>query len=75
MLKSKKVVKKTAPKKVKEIVLSDKDFVLSEYKTASIAELKGGFVVLGEKNNFETQIGAGIAKTKEDAWKKAARVV
>ena len=70
--------KKSEPQKIAP-VLSDKDRVKKIYETALVVEASGGFVVLGEKpknkNDFSGQIGAGISKNEDDAWKRAAHAV
>ena len=70
--------KKSEPQKIAP-VLSDKDRVKKIHKTALVVEARGGFVVLGEKpkgkNDFSGQVGAGISKNEDDAWKRAAHAV
>lgn len=65
---------KTATKAALQEVLSDKEIVLKKFKNAVCEPVKTGFCVLDNAKDG-SPIHSGLAKTKENAWKLAARAV
>lgn len=68
-------IRKTAAKSAAPAkVLSDKEIVKNKFKSSVCEPVKTGFCILDQKEKG-FPVHAGLAKSKDDAWKLAAHAV